>query len=133
MNRNDSVETTERPEPLLRAKEVAQHCGGVCPHTLRRWGVPCVRINRRVIRYRLSEVLAYLERGGAQQAADARQAGVLGRTPAHPPTSVITAPASPHGHDTDTGADGTLKVGINVLQKPPALTRKIVGERRSQQ
>jgi hypothetical protein len=66
MNKIENVKTTEQPERLLKAKEIGQHLGGVCVHTLRRWKIPCLRINRRVIRYKLSEVLEYLNQGGAQ-------------------------------------------------------------------
>ena len=55
------------PEPLLKTEDVAKLIG-VTTKTLERWraaqngaGPPCLRISRKVIRYRAADINAFLE------------------------------------------------------------------------
>ena len=54
-------------EPLVSADEVAKHFGvtvGTVNGWVRRGLVPFVRPSRRIVRFRLSDIEAALERGG---------------------------------------------------------------------
>lgn len=62
-------------DPLVSAARVAEHFG-VCVGTVNAWvrlrRIPCVRLSRRVVRFRLSEVEAALRQGvGADDVREA--------------------------------------------------------------
>lgn len=57
----DGIAPTAELEPLLTAEQVAGILG-VRPKRVYELGIPCVRISARALRYRRSDVAAFIEK-----------------------------------------------------------------------